>query len=84
MNTMVKRTMKLSIKGRFKKYWSTFLINHRFRRIGVDVKEVKHRTPEHIEMLVSGPKPRLWDVVKWTRNQNLFFILTEVAFEFVE
>ena len=76
--------MKLNINGRFKTFWTHLFLKNRITSIGVDLHEVKDTHPQKVEIVVSGTKEKLWNVVHWSKKQNLFVELNEVVFEFVD
>jgi len=82
--TMVKRKMKLNINGRFKTFWTRFLMQKRLKSLGVDIHEMVDSHPQKTELVVSGTKDKLWNVVRWSKRENLFIELHEVVFEFVD
>ena len=81
---MVKRKMKLNIKGRFKTFWTRLFLKNKLKAIGVDVHAMNDAHPQKTELTVYGTKDNLWDVVRWSKTQNLFIELQEVVFEFVD
>jgi hypothetical protein len=84
IKNMTKRRMKINIKGKFKKFWAHVFLRNTMKSMGVDIYEITSPDANQVEMVLSGYKPHLWNVIKWTKNQSIFFVLTEVAFEFVE
>ena len=74
----------LNIKGRFKMFWNRYFLKRNIQKMGVDLYDIKDHSNDHVEIVVSGEKDNLWNVVKWTKNQNLFFVLNEVLFEFTD
>ena len=83
-NVNKSRKMKINIKGRFKKAWGSLFLRNRIKGLGVNVHQLNEPNNEEIELILSGNKNHLWEVVKWTKNQSVFFVLTEVSFEFVK
>jgi hypothetical protein len=79
-----KKQLKLNIKGQFKNLLSTWLVNWRLRRMGVDVHDVTSVSPNHIQIHVSGQKTDLWQVINWSKRSAVFFSLNEVIFEFAD
>lgn len=82
--SMVKRKMKLNIKGRFKTFWTRLFLQNKIKAMGVDLHEMTDSNPQKIELVVSGTKDKLWNVVRWSKRENLFIELNEVVFEFVD
>jgi hypothetical protein len=83
-NNMVKRKMKLNIKGRFQKFWNRVLLTPRLKAIGVDVHELKEHNPHHVEVIMSGYKNKLWNAVRLAKNNAPFIELNEMTVEFVD
>lgn len=79
-----KLQLKVNIKGKLKKFWNTMFLKNKMNSLGVEVTDIRDLSNTHIEIVVSGKKAELWDVVKWSKGQDVFFILNEVAFEFAE
>ena len=78
------KKLKLNIKGSFRKFWADLFLKRKISNLGVNVDAIKGHSNDHVEIVVSGEKKRLWDVVKWSKRQDLFFVLNEVVFEFVD
>jgi len=78
------KKLKLNIKGKFKMFWNQYFLKRNIQKLGVSLQDVKDHASDHVEIVVSGEKDNLWNVVKWTKNQNLFFVLNEVLFEFTD
>ena len=76
--------LKLNIKGKVKKFWNTLFLKNKMNSLGVEVQNIKDVSLNHVEIVVSGEKSNLWDVVKWSKSGEVFFILNEVVFEFAE
>ena len=78
------KKLKLNIRGDFQKFWNKMFLKNRIRKMGVNVHDIKEISYDHVEITVSGSKDNLWDVVKWSKKPELFFVLNEVAFEFAD
>lgn len=78
------RKIKLNIKGRFKKFWSDFMLKQKTKSLGVNVHDLKHHSGEHIELTVSGEMYRLWEIVRWSKKGAMFFAMNELMVEFVD
>ena len=76
--------MKLNVKGRFKTFWTRLFLHNKIKALGVDLHKVTDSHPQNIELVVYGTKDKLWNVVRWSKKQNLFIELNEVVFEFVD
>lgn len=76
------KQLKLNIKGTILKFWNTLYLKHKIKKMGVEVHNLKHVSYDNVEIVVSGQKQNLWDVINWSKGQDLFFILDEVVFEF--
>ena len=76
------KQLKLNIKGTLFKFWNKMFLKHKIRRMGVEVHDIKHTSMASTEIVVSGDKKNLWDVINWSKGTDLFFILDEVVFEF--
>lgn len=78
------KKLNLNIKGSFKMFWNRYFLKRNIQKLGVDLHDIKDHSKNHVELVLTGDKDNLWNVVKWTRNQNLFFVLNEVLFEFTD
>ncbi|OGC70328.1 hypothetical protein A2415_05120 [candidate division WWE3 bacterium RIFOXYC1_FULL_39_7] len=76
--------LKMNIRGEFRKLWANLFLKRKITNLGVIVDKINGAKKNQVEIVVSGEKSRLWDVVKWSRKQDLFFVLNEVVFEFVD
>ena len=83
MKTNTKK-LKMNIKGDFRKLWANLFLRRKISNLGVTVDKIEDSARNDVEIVVSGEKARLWDVVKWSRRQNIFYVLNEVVFEFVD
>jgi hypothetical protein len=83
MNSEVKQ-LKLSIKGQFKNWLNTALLNWKLRRMGVNVHDIKSLDSSEIKIHVSGDKKSLWQVVNWSKRSDVFVFLNEIIFEFAD
>ncbi len=78
-----RKQLKINIKGQFKNVVSSWLMNWKLRRLGVNIHDIKHM-PNEIEVLASGQKQDLWQVVNWSKRSNVFFYMNEDIFEFAD
>ncbi len=78
------KKLKLNIRGNFRKFWADLFLRRKITNLGVNVDKIKDHSMDHVEIVVSGDKAKLWDVVKWSKSQDIFFVLNEVMFEFVD
>lgn len=78
------KQLKLNIKGSLKNLIAKWTMHRRLKQMGVDVKDIKHLDPNQIEILVSGERSNLWQVVNWSKKSDAFVFLNEVVFEFVD
>lgn len=78
------KKLKLNMKGRFQMFWNKLFLKAKMKHFGVDIHNIKEHNWDHVEIVLYGNKTDLWNVVKWTRNQDIFYILNEVAFEFTD
>jgi hypothetical protein len=78
------RKIKMNIKGRFKKFWSDYMLKHKTQNLKVNVHDLTHHSGEHIELTVSGEMHRLWEVVSWSKKGAMFFAMNEIMVEFVD
>ena len=78
------KKLKLNIKGNFQKFWNKVFLRERIKRFGVDVHDIRDVAVDHVEITVSGEKSNLWNVINWSKKPELFFVLNEVVFEFVD
>ena len=78
------RKLKLNIKGNLKKRWGIPLLKVKANSIGVDVHNVSHHSPSHVEILVAGEMPNLWFVINWVKRSIMFFRMNEVLVEFID
>jgi hypothetical protein len=78
------KQLKLQIKGNFKKFWAKLFLRKRIKSMGVEVQDIKDLSSEHVEIVVSGNKEQLWEVINWSKGQDIFLVLNEVIFEFVD
>lgn len=79
-----KKQLKLNIKGKFRNFISQLFLSKKIKQLGVDVQEINNHSPEHVEILVSGEKAKLWEVIRWSKGQSIFIFLNEVIFEFAD
>lgn len=78
------KKLKLNIRGNFQKFWNKMFLKKRISKMGVNVHDIKDIAVDHVEITVSGEKRHLWDVIKWSKKPEIFFVLNDVAFEFVD
>lgn len=83
MEPTVKK-LKLNIKGNIRNYLSKLFLKRKLHKMGVAVHDITDHSMNHVEVVVSGEKHRLWDVVNLTKTQEIFFSLNEVVFEFAD
>ena len=76
------KQLKLNIKGTLSKFWNKLFLKYKIKQMGVEVHDIKHISIDNVEIVVSGEKQNLWNVITWSKGQDMFFILNEVVFEF--
>ena len=78
------KKLKLNIKGSFIKFWNEYFLPRTMKNMGVELHGIQKHSPSHVEILVEGKKDNLWNVIRWSKKNDLFFNLDEVIFEFVD
>lgn len=78
------KKVKLNIKGKFKKFWSDYLLKIKTKQLGINLHKVEHPSNEQVHITVSGETTKLWKMVSWSQKGGLFFSVTGLKIEFVE
>lgn len=76
------KQLKLNIKGNFKNLLNKWFLERKIKKFGVNVHKIEDLSSTNIEILLSGEKNKLWDVVNWSKDASIFVFLNEVIFEF--
>lgn len=77
------KKLKLNIKGRHQRFWTSLVLITRIKALGVNVHKVKHeKNHSHIEL--SGEEKKLWKAIEMSKKPFFFVELDQVAFEFSE
>lgn len=78
------KQLKLNMRGSVKNLIAMWTLRRKLKAMGVDVRDIKGLTWNQVEILVSGDKPNLWQVVNWSKRSEVFMFLNEIVFEFVD
>jgi len=84
MNPHEHKKLKMNIKGPFQSFLYKVFVVRKVRSLGVDFQDVKSHSPDHVEVVVSGEKAKLWEVLKLSKQPRGFIRFTEVLFQFVD
>ncbi len=77
------KKLKLNIRGRFKKFWASYLLKRKARELGINLHSVEHPSRDSMHVTVSGEIKQLWKVVNWSQKCSLFFTTESLMLEFL-
>ena len=78
------KKLKLNIKGSIRNYLTKWFLRRKINNMGLKIHDLKDLSNTQVELVVSGEKDKLWDVVKLSKTQDVFIFLNEVIFEFAD
>jgi len=79
-----KKKLKLNIKGNIVNFWTKLFLKYKIQNFGVEVHTITDKSSDHVEIVVSGEKDRLWEIIKGSKGQDVFLFVNEVIFEFAD
>lgn len=75
--------LKITIKGRFQKFWTNLFLKWRLQREGIIIETVTEISDDQSELLLIGERKKLWKAVHLSRKPMFFVKLDRVVFQFL-
>ncbi len=87
-----KKTLNMSMKfqkmlpsGNFiNRYLYNRKVQKKLAKLGLETNMVKFHRESSFQIIATGEKSKLWELVNWSRNAPLFHKFKEVNFQFVD
>jgi acylphosphatase len=75
---------QLPTQGSLRKYLYDLQAKRAIKSLGLEEATIKHHNSSHIEIMVTGEKEKLWEMVKWSKKAPLFCKVKEISFQFID